>query len=230
MAFVRIHAGHIVGLDGRDLRACGLCRRPRGPRLPIAEALAAEPRLAAERLLRDEAVGAGAAGVDLIIDEVVELEWKCGADRDRLSNGSPVRPSYRTSSALDRGLPASQVADVLPRSRRRRWRATSAEERERRAEMDLRTCPMFIRDGTPRGFWERYRAACRRAGRGISSSRRMRETTPLLPWRPAILSPLKFGAARCKRGRSAFTPGPISSRSGGRTLYGVPRCRTRRAA
>ena len=82
--FVRAHtAGHVVGLHRQDLlqgvsRAVGLER----PDFHFAEALAAELRLAAERLLRDEAVGAGAAGVDLIIDEVVELEEVDPADRD----------------------------------------------------------------------------------------------------------------------------------------------------
>ena len=82
--FIRAHAaGHVVGLHRQDLlqgvsRAVGLER----PDFHFAEALAAELRLAAERLLRDEAVRAGAAGVDLIIDEVVELEEVDPADRD----------------------------------------------------------------------------------------------------------------------------------------------------
>ena len=93
--FIRAHAaGHVVGLHRQDLlqgvsRAVGLER----PDFHFAEALAAELRLAAERLLRDEAVRTGAAGVDLIIDEVVELEEVDPADRDvviKLLTGAAV--------------------------------------------------------------------------------------------------------------------------------------------
>ena len=53
------------------------------------------------------------------------------------------------------------------------------------------TCPIFIREGTPRGFSTMSRGVP--SGRkGISSWGRMRETTPLLPWRPAILSPTEI--------------------------------------
>jgi DNA-directed RNA polymerase subunit beta len=50
------------------------------------------------------------------------------------------------------------------------------------------TCPRFIRDGTPIGL--RMMSTGVPSGRyGMSSSGRIREMTPLLPWRPAILSP-----------------------------------------
>ena len=68
-------AHDIIGLDGQDLlqgisRAVGLQR----PHFHLAEALAAELCLAAQRLLGDQGVGAGGAGVDLIVHQMVELE------------------------------------------------------------------------------------------------------------------------------------------------------------
>src|SRR4029079_15600928 len=54
-----------------------------GPHLHLAEPLAAELRLATERLLGDEAVRTGRPGVDLVLDEVVELEHVDVADGDR---------------------------------------------------------------------------------------------------------------------------------------------------
>ena len=51
-----------------------------------------------------------------------------------------------------------------------------------------RICPTFIRDGTPSGLSTISTGVP--SGRcGMSSSGRMRAMTPLLPWRPAILSP-----------------------------------------
>ena len=74
-----------------------------------------------------------------------------------------------------------------------------------------RICPMFIREGTPNGF----STICTGSplGRnGMSSRGRIREITPLLPWRPAILSPteiLRF-CAICTR-TCSLTPGGSSS-------------------
>src|SRR5256885_11478478 len=82
-----------------DFRAAinvvGLCRKQflqdvRGavslerPNFHFAEALAAELRLAAERLLRDERVRANAAGVDFVVDKVRKLEHVDVADGNRL--------------------------------------------------------------------------------------------------------------------------------------------------
>src|SRR3546814_5769649 len=53
-----------------------------GPDLHLAEALAAELCLAAQRLLGDQAVGADGAGVDLVVDQVVQLQHVDVADRD----------------------------------------------------------------------------------------------------------------------------------------------------
>ena len=48
--------------------------------------------------------------------------------------------------------------------------------------------PTFMRDGTPSGL-STMSTGVPSSRYGMSSSGRMRETTPLLPWRPAILSP-----------------------------------------
>src|SRR6266566_7062939 len=75
---------HVVRLHGQQLledvgRAVGL----EGPDLHLSEALAAELGLAAQRLLGDEAVRAGRAGVDLVLHEVMQLEHVDIADGDR---------------------------------------------------------------------------------------------------------------------------------------------------
>ena len=51
-----------------------------------------------------------------------------------------------------------------------------------------RICPTFMRDGTPSGF-RTMSTGVPSSRYGMSSSGSTRETTPLLPWRPAILSP-----------------------------------------
>ena len=73
---VGLDAAHgIVGLDGQDLlqdvgsTVCVQC-----PNFHLAEALAAELGLAAQRLLGNQAVGASRTGVDLVVDHVAELE------------------------------------------------------------------------------------------------------------------------------------------------------------
>ena len=50
------------------------------------------------------------------------------------------------------------------------------------------TWPTFMREGTPSGF-NTMSTGVPSARNGMSSSFTMRATTPLLPWRPAILSP-----------------------------------------
>src|SRR4051794_4211955 len=73
---VGLHAPDgVVGLDREHLleRVRGAVRLER-PDLHLAEALAAELRLAAQRLLGDERVRAGRAGVDLVVDQVQQLQ------------------------------------------------------------------------------------------------------------------------------------------------------------
>src|SRR5690606_19820968 len=76
---------HVAALDGEELAedvggAVGVER----PHLHLAEALAAELRLAAQRLLGDERVRPDAPGVELVLDEVRELEHVDLPDRREL--------------------------------------------------------------------------------------------------------------------------------------------------
>src|SRR5262245_10080161 len=82
---------HVVALHRQQLlervgRAVGFER----PHLHLAEALAAELRLAAQRLLGHERVRARRARVDLVIHEVRELEHVQVAHRDALVEGIAV--------------------------------------------------------------------------------------------------------------------------------------------
>ena len=75
-------AGDVVRLDRQHLlqgvgRAVGFER----PHLHLAEPLPAELRLAAQRLLGDEAVGPDRARVDLVVDQMVQLQHVDVADR-----------------------------------------------------------------------------------------------------------------------------------------------------
>ena len=109
-------AGDVVGLDRQHLLqrvggAVGLER----PHLHLAETLAAELRLAAERLLRDERVRARRAGVDLVVDQVVQLHHVHDADgdlvRERLA-GAAVEETASGRSAGSAG-PREQLEDLL---------------------------------------------------------------------------------------------------------------------
>src|SRR5437879_8194218 len=53
-----------------------------------------------------------------------------------------------------------------------------------------RICPTFIREGTPSGF-RTISTGVPSGIYGMSSCGTMRAMTPLLPWRPAILSPME---------------------------------------
>src|SRR5712692_818503 len=65
----------VVRLDGQDLlHDMGGAIRLECPDLHLAEPLAAELRLATERLLRDQAVRPGRSGMDLVLDQVGELK------------------------------------------------------------------------------------------------------------------------------------------------------------
>src|SRR4051794_26099335 len=92
---VGLHAPDgVVGLDGEHLleRVRGAVRLER-PHLHLAEALAAELRLAAQRLLGDERVRPGAPRVDLVVHEVEQLQDVHVADGDLLLErltGAPV--------------------------------------------------------------------------------------------------------------------------------------------
>ena len=68
-------AGDVVRLDGEHfLQGVGGAIGFEGPDFHFAEALTAELRLAAQRLLGDERVRTDRTGVDLVVDEVVQLQ------------------------------------------------------------------------------------------------------------------------------------------------------------
>src|SRR5262249_2619992 len=76
---------HVVRLHGQDLlqrvrRAVGLER----PHLHLAEALPTKLRLAAQRLLGDQAVGTRRPGADLVLHQVHQLQHVDVADRPLL--------------------------------------------------------------------------------------------------------------------------------------------------
>ena len=94
-------AVHVVRLDGQHFLqrvrgAVGLER----PHFHFAEALAAELRLAAQRLLRDQAVRAGRTRVHLVVDQVVQLQHVHVADGHRRARSA--RRCGRRTGASDR--------------------------------------------------------------------------------------------------------------------------------
>src|SRR5262245_23119214 len=80
----------VVGLDGQQLLedVRGAVRLER-PDLHLTEPLAAELRLAAQRLLRDEGVRSDRSRVDLVVHEVRELHEVDEADGHLLVEGLP---------------------------------------------------------------------------------------------------------------------------------------------
>ena len=118
---------HVVRLDGQHLlqrvrRAVGFQR----PHFHLAEALAAELRLAAQRLLRDERVRAGRARVHLVVDQVVQLQHVHVADGDRalerFAGAAVVQRDLVRGQALAASRPdasSSMPRDLALRPRRR---------------------------------------------------------------------------------------------------------------
>src|SRR4051794_36789559 len=83
---VDLHAaGHVVGLDRQEFleRVSGAVCLKR-PHLHLTEALTTELRLTTQRLLRDHRVRTGRTGVELVVDQVVQLEDVHVPDRDRV--------------------------------------------------------------------------------------------------------------------------------------------------
>src|SRR4029450_5520443 len=100
---------HVVGLDGEHLlqrvgRAIGL----ESPPFPLAESLAAELRLASQRLLGDEGVGPDRAGVHLVVDEMGELQHIDLAHRHLLMEWLPC------PAIVEVCLAALRVPPLLP--------------------------------------------------------------------------------------------------------------------
>ena len=105
-------AGHIIGLDGQDLlegigRAVGL----QSPDFHFAETLAAELSLAAQRLLSDQGIGAGGTGVDLIVNQMMELQIVGIADRDQVIEGLAGTAVIQDGLAV---LPEASQLQSLP--------------------------------------------------------------------------------------------------------------------
>ena len=160
---VGLDAAHdVVRLDREELledvgRAVGL----QGPDLHLAEALPAELGLAAQWLLGDKAVRSGRAGVDLVLDEVVELEHVDVADGDlavELLAGAAVVQDAPCPSAAGSALTSSSSiwASLAPSKTavaafkgRPSWRLLSWSAQPRCVS---RIWPMFMRLGTPSGL------------------------------------------------------------------------------
>ena len=111
-------AGHVVRLHGQHLlqRVGGAVRFER-PHLHFAEALAAELRLAAQRLLGDERVRADRASMDLVVDKMVQLQHVLVADRDLAIERA--RPCVRRAGVTwpDVSKPASFSISTMSGSR-----------------------------------------------------------------------------------------------------------------
>ena len=107
-SYMRVRPMTSSRLDGEELLqrvggAVGLHR----PHFHLAEALAAELRLAAERLLGDERVRPDRARVDLVVDQVVELEHVHHAHRDVVVERLAGAAVEEHRLAVESGSPAS---------------------------------------------------------------------------------------------------------------------------
>ena len=124
-------AGHIVGLRGEQLledvrRAVGFER----PDFHFPEPLAAELRLAAERLLGDQRVRPDRARVDLVVHQVRQLQHVDVADGDVLLE-LVARSCRRTACVLPPvGRPARSSQFLISFSRR------AVEHRRREVEAE----------------------------------------------------------------------------------------------
>ena len=109
-------AGHVVRLHGQHfLQRIGGAIGLQRPDLHFAETLSAELRLAAERLLRDQRIGADRARMDLVVDEMVQLQHIDVADRHLAVEGLAGAPVVRASPGRTTSRPAlaEHLDDVL---------------------------------------------------------------------------------------------------------------------
>ncbi len=186
---VDLHAaGDVVGLDRQEFLegVCGAVSL-KGPHLHLTESLTTELRLTTQRLLRDHGVRAGRAGVELVVDQVVQLEDVHVADRDRVRErlaGAAVEQlglagglhQTHAVAVRDRGL--EETGDLVlartvedgrgdvgaggatwsaPMACRRLAHSSPRPETSQprlasQPRWISRTCPGFIRDGTPSGL------------------------------------------------------------------------------
>ena len=166
------------------------------PNLHFAKTLAAELRFAAEGLLGHERVGAGGTRMNLIVYQVdAALRYTYsrpsrGFQTARRCGRRTMRPFYRPAESP---LCAEQLLDIfLGRAVEYRRRHLPAE-RACRHSRDEPPAPARCSYGKerPRGSGQ-YPADVPSGRNGMSSTGRMREITPLLPCRPAILSPTEI--------------------------------------
>jgi hypothetical protein len=131
--------------------------------------------------------------VDLVVHEVVQLQHVDVADGDRLVEG------LTGAAVVEHGLAALRQPGRGFRASFDLLDLGAVEDRRLRLEAELltpaaqprcvsRIWPRFMRLGTPSGL-STMSTGVPSARKGMSSSGMIFETTPLLPWRPAILSP-----------------------------------------
>ena len=121
-------AGDVVRLDGQHLlqRVGGAVGFER-PHFHFAETLAAELRLAAQRLLGDQRVRADRAGVDLVVHQVVQLEHVDVADRDlAIERFAGAAVEHASPGPSDRGRRGRASSRCRPPWRRRTPASRSA--------------------------------------------------------------------------------------------------------
>ena len=160
-------AGHVVGLRREQLledvrRAVRLER----PDLHFAEPLAAELRLAAQRLLGDERVRPDRAGVDLVVDQVRQLQHVDVADRhvllELVARHAVVQP--RLAGARQAGLLEPLLDLLLGRAVEDGRREVEAEGVRRPARGASRESGRRSYGTERRADSARSRPACRPAG------------------------------------------------------------------
>ena len=141
--FVNLRAaGHVVRLRGQQLLqdVRGAIRLER-PHLHLAEALAAELGLAAQRLLRDERVRSDRPRVDLVVDQVRQLEHVDVADGhlllERLAGHAVVQLGLAARSASAAPCSSQPLISPLARAVEDRRREVEAERVRRPAEVRL---------------------------------------------------------------------------------------------
>ena len=198
-----VHAAstvHVVGLDRQDLlqRVRGAIRLQR-PHFHLSEPLAAELRLAGERLLRDERVRSDAARVDLVVHQVRELQHVDLADghrgRERLAAATVAQPH------LAGGVMPGEAQELDRRRIDVRFRLRAEHRRERRQLVSLqhiRAAPIARR------FSSCFSAALSSALRAAGSS----ASSPSAPWNAICARP-----PSCSRSASSFAAAARKSRT-----------------
>ncbi len=107
-------ARHVVGLDGQNFlegvsRAVGL----QSPHFHLTEPLAAELGFAAQGLLGNQRVGTGGPGMDLVVNQMVQLQEVDIADGDLVIKGLAGTARRTASSCPPGSRPASCRASEI---------------------------------------------------------------------------------------------------------------------